>query len=347
MAFKVVDLLGMSTVIDYAGMFKEAGIEVELAGNFCPLEATEEQIIAAVGDADAAITQATYQPFTRKVFSSLSNLRFVVSVGVGYDKMDVEAATELGIIAANVPDFCLEEVSDHAMALILTCTRRIVHLDRIIKTEGWKEQPDRYLGSEVWPKMTKLSGLTLGLVAFGRIPRALVPKAKGFGMRVLAFDPYLEPEVFSEFGVGRVELDELLSESDVVSVHAPFNSETRHMVGLEQLKKMKPSACLVNTARGPIVDHEALYIALSGGMIAAAAFDVTEPEPINPDNPLLKLDNFVVTGHSAHANSAADPGLSRRPGIEIIRVVRGEWPIGLIDPRVKERYLSRWGESWC
>jgi D-3-phosphoglycerate dehydrogenase len=343
MAFKAVDLLGMSMVVDYAGMFKEAGVDVELLGNFCPLETTEEQVINAVGDADAAITQATYQPFTRKVFSSLSNLRFVVSVGVGYDKMDVDAATELGIMVANIPDFCLEEVSDHAMALILACTRRIVQLDNIIKTIGWKEQPDRFIGGEVWHKMTKLRGLTLGLIAFGRIPRALVPKAKGFGLRILAYDPYLEPEIFSEFGVERVELDQLLAESDVVSVHAPFNSETRHMVGLEQLKKMKPSACLVNTARGPIVDHEALYAALTEDIIAAAGFDVTEPEPINADNPLLKLDNFVVTGHSAHANSAASPGLSLRPGEEIIRVVKGEWPIGLVDPRVKEKYSQRWG----
>jgi D-3-phosphoglycerate dehydrogenase / 2-oxoglutarate reductase len=345
MTFKAVDLLGMSAVVDYEGMFKEAGVEVELVGNFCPLEATEEQIIAAVGDGDAAITQATYQPFPREVFSSLSNLKFVVSVGVGYDKMDVDAATELGILTANVPDFCLEEVSDHAMALILACTRRIVQLDHIVKTIGWKEQPDRYIGSEVWPKMTKLRGLTLGLIAFGRIPRTLVPKAKGFGMRIIACDPYLEPDVFREFGVERVELDQLLTESDVVSIHAPFNSETKHAVGLEQLKKMKPTACLVNTARGPIVDHKALYTALTEGFIAAAGSDATEPEPINPDNPLLKLDNFIVTAHSAHANSTANPGLSQRPAEEIIRVVRGEWPVGLIDQRVKEKYLHKWARA--
>ncbi len=345
MAFKVVYLLGMSAFVDYAGMFKEAGVDVEIVGNLCSLEATEEQVINAMGDGDAAITQATYQPFSRNVFSSLSNLRFVVSVGVGYDQMDVDAATELGIMVANVPDFCLEEVSDHAMALILACTRRIVRLDNIIKTVGWKEQPDRYIGSEVWSKMTKLRGLTLGLIAFGRIPRALVPKAKGFGMRILTYDPYLEPAIFQEYGVERVELDQLLTESDVISVHAPFNKETRHMVGLEQLKKMKPSAVLVNTARGPIVDHEALHTVMSEGHIAAAGFDVTEPEPINPDNPLLKLDNFIVTAHSAHANSAANPGLSLRPGEEIIRVVRGEWPVGLIDQRVKEKYLQKWAQS--
>jgi len=344
MAYKVVDLLGMSMVMDYAGMFKEAGVDVELVGNFCSLEATEDQVIAAVGDADAAVTQGTYQPFTRRVFSSLDNLKFVVSIGVGYDKMDVDAATELGIMAANIPDFCLDEVSDHVMALVLACTRRIVEINSIVKTVGWKEQPDRYIGGEMWAKMTKLRGRTLGLIAFGRIAQAVVPKAKGFGMRVIACDPCLEPEVFDEHGVERVGLDRLLAESDVVSVHAPFNSETRHMLGIEELRRMKPTAVLVNTARGPIVDHEALYIALAEGSIAAAGFDVTEPEPINSDNPLLKLDNFIVTAHSAHANSASSPGLSLRPAEEVIRVVRGEWPVGLLDPRMKETYQRRWGQ---
>jgi D-3-phosphoglycerate dehydrogenase len=345
MAFRAVDCLGLSAVVDYAGMFKEAGVDVEVIANFCSLEATEDQIIAAVGDADAAITQMTYQPFTRKVLSSLPNLKLVTSVGVGYDQLDADAATEFGILAANVPDFCLEEVSDHAMALILTCTRRVVLLNQLIKTVGWKAQPDPYLGNEVWHKMSKLRGQTLGLIAFGRIPRALVPKAKGFGLRILAYDPYLEDDVFREYGVERASLDEVLTESDAVSVHAPYNSETRHMVGLEQMKKMKPTACLVNTARGPIVDHEALHTALTEGLIAAAAFDVTEPEPINPDNPLLKLDNYVVTGHSAHAFSSQNPGFMERPAEEIIRVVKGEWPNGLVNPKVKDKYLQKWGKS--
>lgn len=343
MAYKVVDLLGMSTVVDYAGMFKEAGLDVEVVPNFCSLEATEDQIIQAAGGADAAIGQATYQPFTRRVLSSLPNLRFVTSVGVGYDQLDVDAANELGVMVANIPDYCLDEVSDHAMGLILACTRRIVHIDKLVKTVGWKEQPDRFISGEVWSKMTKLRGLTLGLIAFGRIARMVAPKAKGFGMRVIAYDPYLEPEVFTEHGVERAELGQLLAESDIISVHAPFNSETRHMVGLDELRKMKPGAVLVNTARGPIVDHEALLTVLTEGHLMAAGFDVTEPEPINSDNPLLKLDNFIVTAHSAAANSAANPGLSTRPAEEIIRVLKGEWPIGLIDTRVKEKYLSKWG----
>ena len=173
MAFKVIDLLGMSMVVDYEAMFKEAGVDAELVANFCPLDATEDQIIAAAADADAVITQTLFQPFSRRVFESLPKLKFAISVGVGYDKMDVEAATECGTLVANVPDFCLEEVSDHAMALILACTRRVVQINDIVKAGGWKEQPDSRMGAEEWPKMTKLRGLTLGLIAFGRIPRAV------------------------------------------------------------------------------------------------------------------------------------------------------------------------------
>ena len=193
--------------------------------------------------------------------------------------------------------------------------------------------------------MWTLRGKTLGLVAFGRIARAVVPKAKGFGLRILAYDPYLEDGIFKEYGVERItDLNELLTQSDVVSMHTPLTKETRHMIGLEQMKKMKPTACLVNTARGPVVDPDALNTALTEGIIAAAGFDVTEPEPISPDSPLLKLDNFIVTGHSAHAFSSSHPDMPKRPVEEIIRVVKGEWPIGLINKEVKEKYLQKWGK---
>ena len=346
MPFKAMDILGITILVDYNEMLKQAGVEVDYIMNPCPLEATEDELIAAIGDADAVVTQNLFHPFTRKVLSNLSNLKFSISVGVGYDKLDVDAATDLGIMVANVPDLSLEEVSDHAMALILACTRRVVELNNMVKSGEWKAQPDRDIGSEIWPKMFKLRGKTLGLIAFGRIPRALTPKAKGFGLRIVAYDPYIDEDIFKKYGVERVtDLNKLLAQSDVVSVHAPLNAETRHMVGLEQLQKMKPSACLVNTARGPVVDHEALYTALSQGGIAAAAFDVTEPEPIARDNPLLKLDNFIVTAHSAHAFSSSHPDLPKRPVEEIIRVVKGEWPVGLINKQVKERYLQKWSKS--
>ena len=343
MALKVVDVLGLSVLVDYVDMAKQAGVEIELAQNLCSLkESTEEDIINAIGDSDVTIGQALFQPFSRKVLSGCSNLKLLVSAGVGYDRLDVEAATELGIMAANMPDLYIEEVSDHAMALILACTRRICQVNNIVKTIGWKDQPDPYIGFEVWPKMSKLRGSTIGLVGFGRIPQVLVPKAKGFGMRIIAYDPYASPDLFKQLEVEQVDLDTLLSESDVVSVHTPRTKETEHMIGLEQFKKMKPTACIVNTARGAIIDHDALYMALTEGLISAAAVDVTEPEPINSDNPLLKLDNFIVTAHSAAYSHHFNPGLSLRPGEEIIRMAKGEWPIGLINPGVKEKYQQKW-----
>ncbi len=346
MTFKAMDILGITMLVDYNEMFRQAGVDVEYIMNPCSLESTEDELIAAIGDAEAVVTQNLFQPFTRKVLSSLPNLKFSISIGVGFDKLDVDAATELGIMVANVPDLSLEEVSDHTMALILACTRKVVVLNNVIKAGGWKEQPDRVIGSEIWPGMSKLKGQTLGLIAFGPIPRTLVPKAKGFGMRIIAYDPYIDDDIFKQYGVERItDLDELLAQADAVSIHAPLNPETRHMVGLEQMQKMKPTACLINTARGPVVDHEALYTVLSQGGIAAAAFDVTEPEPINPDSPLLKLDNFIVTGHSAHAFSSSHPDMPKRPVEEIIRVVKGEWPIGLINKDIREKYLQKWGKS--
>jgi D-3-phosphoglycerate dehydrogenase len=344
MPFKVVDLLGISALVDYDEMFRQAGVDVELSVRPCPLGASEDELIAAIGDAEAVVTQTTFQAFTRRVIGSTRNCRLIASIGVGYDNLDVDAATEFGILAANVPDGSVREVSDHTMALILACTRGIVRLNEIVKSGGWTAVGDPYITGEIWPRLSRLEGQTLGLVGFGRIPQAVVPKAKGFGLRVIACDPYLPAEVFQEFGVEARDLDSLLAESDIVSVHAPLTSETSGLLGLEQLKRMKPTACLVNTARGAVVDHEALYAALTQGHIQMAAFDVTEPEPIPADSPLLGLDNFIVTAHSAGISPPAFAELQRRPGAEIIRVIKGEWPVGLLNPQVKEVYRAKWGE---
>ena len=345
MAFKVVQLLELPDMPDYSEMFRQAGVEVELAKKIDPIPLTEDQIIAAVGDADAAIAGTTVQPFSRKVFKSLSNFKFIMSIGIGYDNLDVQAATELCILAANIPDYCLEEVSDHTMALILACTRRIVQLDGIVKQGGWKSLAEPHIQSDIWPNLSRLRGQTLGLIGLGRIPQALVPKAQGFGLRIIAFDPYIAPDIFQELGVEQVNLEQLLTQSDIVSIHVPVTPETRHLLGLEQLKQMKPTACLINTARGPIVDHEALYTVLSQGGISAAAVDVTDPEPLPPDSPLLNLDNIIITAHCAGISPMSSAELLRRPGEEVIRLVRGEWPVGLLNPQVKEKYRQKWAQS--
>ncbi len=345
MAFKAVDILGISLMQDYAKMFKDAGLDIELVVNPCNLRATEAEIIAAAKDADAVIAQVSYQSVTRKVLSNLNNCKLITSIGIGYENIDVEAATELGIMAANVPDANIEDVSDHTMGLILACTRRIVQLNDAVKKGLWTSVASPHMIGEIWPHLSRLRGQTLGLIAFGKIPRALVPKAKSFGLRIIVYDPYLSPDIIRKFEVEQIDLDQLLAESDIVSIHTPLTPETKHILGLKELKKMKPTACLINSARGPVVDHKALYKALTKGYIAAAAFDVTEPEPINPDNPLLNLDNFIVTAHSAGLSPQALAEMQSRPGEEIIRVVQGKWPFGLVNPEVKTKYTKKWGKA--
>ncbi|MDO8785661.1 MAG: C-terminal binding protein [Syntrophales bacterium] len=340
MAFKVAQVFDLPSAPDYEKMIRAEGLDVKVEKKMC---LTEGEIIETAHDADAIIGVATFQPFSRKVIENLTRCRFIQSMGIGYDRLDVAAATEYGILAANMPDYCLEEVSDHAMALILACTRRIVVLNETVKRGGWKVEPDPDIQKEVWPKMSRLKGQTLGLVGFGRIPRTMVPKAKGFGLKIIAYDPYLPEDIFTGLGVERVDLDRLLGESDIISVHSVFTSETEHMLGLKELKKMKPNAHIVNTARGGIIDGKALYTALKEGIIMGAAVDVTEPEPIKPDDPLLTLDNFIVTAHSGHFSIPAFTELTHRPGREVARVLKGEWPVGLLNPEVKEKFKQKWG----
>ena len=345
MGFKAVDILGISMLQDYSKMFKDAGLDIELIVNPCPLGATEDEIIAAAKDADAVIAQASYQSITKRVLSNLKQCKLITSIGIGYENIDVEAATEFGIMAANVPDANIEDVSDHTIGLILACTRRIVQLNNVVKDGGWTSVASPRIIGDVWPHLSRLRGQTLGLIAFGKIPRALVPKARGFGLKIIVYDPYLPPDIIRRFEVEQVDLDQLLKNSDIVSIHTPLTAETKHILGLKELKMMKPTACLINTARGGVVDHKALYTALTKGYIAAAAFDVTEPEPINPDNPLLKLDNFIITAHSAGLSPQSLLEMQLYPGKEIIRVVQGTWPHGLVNPDVKTKYIKKWGKA--
>jgi D-3-phosphoglycerate dehydrogenase len=342
MAFKAVDILGISLLQDYAKMFKDAGLDIELVVNPCSLQATEQEIITAAKDADAVIAQASFQAMTRKVLTGLKKCKLITSVGIGYENLDVAAATEFGIMAANVPDANIEDVSDHTMGLILSCTRRIVQLNDAVKKGLWTSVASPHMIGEIWPHLSRLRCQTLGLIAFGRIPRALVPKAKGFGLRIIVCDPYLSSDIVRKFDVEQVDMEQLLTESDIVSIHTPLTPETKHILGLKQLKKMKPTACLINTARGGVVDPKALYTALTKGYIAMAAFDVTEPEPIPADSPLLKLDNFICTAHSAGLSPQSLAEMQRRPGDEIIRVVKGQWPVGLVNPEVKIKYRKKW-----
>jgi D-3-phosphoglycerate dehydrogenase len=320
-------------------MIRQAGIDVELLKANCT---TEAEIVAAAGGADAIICVATFQPLSRQVIEQLTRCRFIMSMGIGFDRLDVAAATERGILAANVPDYCQEEMSDHVMALILASTRKIIKLHDLVRTGGWRQEPEPDIQRGIWPTMSRLRDQTLGIIGLGRIARVLVPKARGFGMRIIAHDPYLDAGQFMSLGVEKVDFDTLLADADFITLHAPLTATTRHLLGPEQFQKMKLSAYLINTARGGLVDQGALYEALSAGRLAGAALDVTDPEPIRPDDPLLTLGNVIVTPHSAHASIPALMAVLMRPAEEMIRVLRGEWPVGLINPEAKERYSKRW-----
>jgi len=341
MPFRIAQLFDNpgSGLPDFGEMIRQAGIDVDYVKANCT---TEAEIVEAARTADGIICVATFQPLSRQVIEQLTRCRFIMSMGIGFDRLDVRAATERGILAANVPDYCQEEMSDHVMALILASTRKIITLNTLVRKGGWRQDPEPDIQRGIWPTMSRLRDQTLGIVGLGRIARILVPKAKGFGMRIIAHDPYLDAGQFTALGVEKVELDTLLSESDFITLHAPLTAATRHLLGPEQFKKMKMSAYLINTARGGLVDQVALYEALAAGRLAGAALDVTDPEPIRPDDPLLTLDNVIVTPHSAHASIPALMAVLMRPVEEMVRVFRGEWPVGLINPEAKARYSERW-----
>ena len=300
---------------------------------------TEEALIAAALDADALIARS--EPCTRRVVTSLQSCRLIFTPKVGYDNIDVAAATEMGICVANMPGLSADEVSDHAMALLLALARRLFGLDRTVRSGRWLI----FHGPEMqalWRGISQLRGQTLGLIGFGSIARALVPKAKAFGLKVLAYDPYVPLKVVDSLGVALADLPQLLKESDYVSVHSALTPETRHLLSLAQFRMMKPTAYLINASRGALVDEDALYTALTRGFIAGAGLDVLEEEPVRMDNRLLELDNVILTGHSAHYSDQVWAEQASRPAEEVARIMRGEWPQGWVNPQVEPRFLARW-----
>ena len=335
----------VTTPVDYPGIpyygeetYRE--LDARLEKKVCR---GEDELLEAARDADAVITGG--EPYSRRVIEGLEMCRVISNIGIGYDGVDVEAATERGICVANVPDYCLEEMADHTMGLLLACARKLVRLDKAVKAGKWDTQAKVTIRSEVMQPTFRLRGQTLGLIGLGRIPRSVVPRAKAFALNVIAYDPYIPAEVAEGVGVEMVEMDRLLRESDYISLHAALTAENRGMMNAEVFARMKPTAYFINTARGGLVDEEALYDALSRGVIAGAGLDVMEPEPPSLDNPLLHLDNVIVTAHSANYSQESAVELRRRPEEEVFRVLRGEWPYGFVNPQVKDNFVSRWGKT--
>jgi len=269
----------------------------------------------------------SFTPVTRGVMSALEGLKAVVRTGVGYDVIDVAAATELGVIVVNIPDIWIREVANHALAMLLAWNRKLIALDRQVRAGAWSGGiPGPYTGS--------LHGETVGIVGLGNIGSALARRLAGLEVRIIACDPYVDDERFTRLGVERVSLEAVAERSDYVSVHTPLNDETRHMIGEDFLRRMKPTALLINTARGPVVDERALVRALQAGRPAGAALDVWEREPVAADSPLLRMDNVIASPHAAYFSSPAVAAVPRRCGEEIARVLTGQRPLNVVNPEV-------------
>ena len=291
--------------------------------------ATEDEIIEAAKDADAIITWGAQ--ITRRVMEALPKCKVIVRYGVGFDTIDVGAATDNDILVVNVPDFCWEEVSNHAITLLLACAKKLALLNDLTKQGLWAES------KQAQAPMGSIYGQTLGIIGCGNIGRMTARKAQCFGLKILGYDPYLDKSLAKESGITLVSLPELLKESDFVAVHTLLNEETWHLIGEKEFKQMKPTAYFINTSRGSVVDEPALIKALQEKWIAGAALDVFEKEPVDSDNPLLKMDNVVVTPHSASYSDVAFKRLRTSVGQEAARVLSGRWPKNVVNKTVKPK----------
>jgi D-3-phosphoglycerate dehydrogenase len=323
-------------VTDYAwpsleierSILDELGVELVVAESGEP-----DELVALAAGADAILTNWKRVP--EAALDAAPACLVVARYGVGVDNIPVAYATELGILVVNVPDFCVEEVSDHALALLLACARRIVPFARATREGEWSL-------ARFATGLPRIRGQRLGLIGYGHIAQTLVPKARGLGLEVLAYTPRIAPRHDPETGIETTDdLERLLTTCDYVSLHAPATAETRGLIGEAELRSMKPSAYLINTSRGALVDEDALLRALQEGWIAGAALDVLVQEPPPPDHPLLRLDNIIVTPHAGFYSDAAIAELETKAAGNVASVLRGIVPASLVNPDVLERPAYR------
>jgi D-3-phosphoglycerate dehydrogenase len=273
-----------------------------------------EDILEVARDADAILV--TYAKLTADLINQLTRCKAIGRFGLGVDNIDLPACKAKGIAVNYVPDYCIHEVSDHTMAMLLALIRKIPLSNKTVQAGRW-EMP-------VVVPIRRITGTVLGLLGFGNIPRLVAPKAKAFGMKVIAFDPYAKPDLFKNAGVESVDFDTLLATSDYVSVHAPHTPQTRGMVNAAAFAKMKKGALIVNTARGPLIDEPALIAALDSGQVGGAALDVVAVEPLAKDSPLLGRDNVILTPHTAFYSIESLDELQSKAASDVARVLSGE-----------------------
>jgi D-3-phosphoglycerate dehydrogenase len=295
---------------------------------------SEGETIEAVKGADVIINQGV--PMPRTVIEEIDAAQAIVSFGHGFNHIDHEAATAQSVIVVNTAGFCTEEVSNHAIMLILSCAKKLTILNELTRSGKWEEARNA-----VHP-MVPVTDQTLGLVSLGNIGKAVARKAQALGMAVIAYDPYVQPWIAKEYRVGLVaSLEELAGRSDFVSMHTPLNNQTSKLIGAEFFNAMKETAYFINTCRGGTVDEEALINALQNKEFAGAGIDVFEIEPTSPNNPLFQMDNVIVTPHSAGNSDQARVASQIQVGQEAARLLKGTWPMSLVNPAVRSQIETR------
>ncbi len=301
-----------------------------LAGlaDLVPLQTKKpDDFLSQAQDCDALLN--TYAgPITAEVMARMPKCRIIARYGIGVDTIDLDAATQAGIIVTNNPTYCIEEVAEHTMALLLVSARKVAFYDRLVRGGRWEVPPGK--------PMFRVAGSTLGLVGFGNIARQVAVRAAAFGMRILYTDPYIKEGQFDVPGK-KMELHGMLKESDYVSLHPPLMPQTRKMMNDEAFSRMKPTAILVNCSRGPIVDTDALVRALDAKQIAGCALDTTDPEPLPDPHPLRGRENVIINPHVAWYSEQAMVGLQAGAPNEVRRVLSGEWPVNVVNRAVKDK----------
>lgn len=304
---------------------------------------TEGELIEHCLDADGIICSGPIQEWTPRVLESLRRCRIIATLSIGYDRIPLALATEMGMAITNIPDYCIDEVSNQAMALLLALNRRLFGIDKGVREEQLFIHPGNREALKRYP-IGRLQGQTLGIIGLGKIGTAVALKARGFGLKVVAYDPYVFGAVMRSHGVEPADLDTLLSESDFISINCILNDETRGMIGAHEFARMKPTCYFINTARAGMVDQPALVDALQSKRIAGAGIDPTMDEPLRPDDPLIKLSNCILTGHSAwYSEASCSPAeFWHKPMHQVVMALKGIWPTYGVNPEAKERFLKKW-----
>ena len=310
-------------------VWESLDVERAILGNLAELKAMQtkqtHEFLSEAADCDALLN--TYAgPITAEAMGHMPKCRIIARYGIGVDTIDLDAATAAGIIVTNNPTYCIEEVAEHTMALMLAAARKIAFYDRLVRSGQWAVPPGK--------PIARIAGSTLGLVGFGNIARQVALRGAAFGMNVLYADPFVPQGQFDAPGT-KVELDELFQRSDFVSLHPPLTPKTRRMIDDAALAKMKPNAVLINCSRGPIIDTDALVRALDAKKIAGAALDTVDPEPLPNPHPLRGRENVLLNPHAAWYSEQAMVGLQAGAPNEVKRVLSGEWPINVVNPAVK------------